>query len=231
VATYPCRELGGGGLLASEAGDGVDGLGGPFLLPQVPAAAGELDGLGGVGEPEPAGHGGDLEHTAFFAAVAPAALAVRGGDLPLAPGPGTPPGWARPRPAAPAHQREGCEDAPARERSGMMTRQARSPVVVMRHRQSRDLGNRARTALNTPRPAPRSSTGHHAALPGPWPAGDRHHRPHALSSRGGAGEIHPVARRESRSSTPGVNVYRTACQSTTSHDVSCHQTQLPRNRP
>src|SRR5262249_48172544 len=71
VAAYPSGELGGGGLAGGQAGDGVAGFGGPsFLAGQWPAAAPDLDGLGGVREGDPSGHGGHFEGAPFGAAVA-----------------------------------------------------------------------------------------------------------------------------------------------------------------
>ena len=58
------------GLGGGQRGDRVDGLAGPFLLAADPAAAHDLDGLGGVREGQPGGHGGDLHDTALVAAVA-----------------------------------------------------------------------------------------------------------------------------------------------------------------
>ena len=55
---------------------------GPFLLPEVPAAAGDLDGLGGVGEAQPACDGSDLEGAVLVAAVAAAAPQVQPVGMP-----------------------------------------------------------------------------------------------------------------------------------------------------
>lgn len=75
------REFGRAGLGSGQRRDRVDGLTGPFLLPCQLAAAGDLDGLGGVRERQPGGHGGDFE--------------------------GSAPGPARPGPAARAGMRAG----------------------------------------------------------------------------------------------------------------------------
>ena len=59
-----------------------DGLAGPFLLPAEPAAAHDLDGLGGVREGQPGGHGGDFQGAALSPAVSPLTGDAAGRDLP-----------------------------------------------------------------------------------------------------------------------------------------------------
>ena len=70
VAADPGGELGGGGLVGVQAGDGVDGDGPPLPAVQGPDPAGEADGLGGVREGEPGGDGRGLEGAVLLAAVA-----------------------------------------------------------------------------------------------------------------------------------------------------------------
>lgn len=68
VVANQLRELGRGGLVGGQAGDGVDGLdGGPAGL-AVGAAALDLDGLAGAGE-EQVVHGGDLDAADLEASV------------------------------------------------------------------------------------------------------------------------------------------------------------------
>ncbi|MFD5071906.1 hypothetical protein ACFWNC_28870 [Streptomyces sp. NPDC058369] len=62
-------ELGGGGLLGGEAGEGVDGLDGGIAGLAVGAPALDLDGLTGAGQ-EQVVHGGHLDPTDHAAAVA-----------------------------------------------------------------------------------------------------------------------------------------------------------------
>ena len=65
VAADDGGEFGGAGLGGGQRRDREDGLTGPILLPGQLAAADELEGLGGVGEGQPGGHGGDLEGAAL----------------------------------------------------------------------------------------------------------------------------------------------------------------------
>ena len=82
VAADDGREPGRAGLGGGQRGDRIDGLAGPFLLPAGPAAAHDLDGLGGVREGQPGGHGGDFEGAALIAAVATPAGVMGDWDLP-----------------------------------------------------------------------------------------------------------------------------------------------------
>jgi len=82
VAADPGGELGGGGLVGVQAGDGVNGDGPPPAAVQRPDLAGQADGLGGVREAEPGGDGRGLEGAVLLAAVAPAVLAGRDRDAP-----------------------------------------------------------------------------------------------------------------------------------------------------
>jgi hypothetical protein len=82
VAADPGGELGGGGLVGVQAGDGVNGDGPPPPAVQRPDLAGQADGLGGVREAEPGGDGRGLEDAVLLAAVAPAVLAGRDRDAP-----------------------------------------------------------------------------------------------------------------------------------------------------
>ena len=67
VAADDGRERGRAGLGDSERGDGVAGLAGP--LPFHFAAAHDLDGLGGAGEGQAPGHGGDFQGAPLGTAV------------------------------------------------------------------------------------------------------------------------------------------------------------------
>src|SRR6266498_4450646 len=69
----PVGEAGGAGLGGGEAGDGVHGHGAPPPAGKWPDAAGDADGLGGVGEVQ-ASHGGGLQ----AADLDPAVPAVAG---------------------------------------------------------------------------------------------------------------------------------------------------------
>ena len=71
----PGGELGRGGLVGVQAGDGVDGDGPPPPAVQGADAAGEADGLGGVREGQPGGDGDGLEGAVLVAAVAAVVLA------------------------------------------------------------------------------------------------------------------------------------------------------------
>jgi hypothetical protein len=61
-------EVGGAGLVGGQVGDRVDGDGAPAFLAQAAGAAGDSDGLGGVGERQ-AGDGDDLQAADLVAAV------------------------------------------------------------------------------------------------------------------------------------------------------------------
>ena len=57
VAADPDRELGWRGLAGGQRGDGVAGLGAPSAAGDAAGPAGDLDGLGGVGEKQARGDG------------------------------------------------------------------------------------------------------------------------------------------------------------------------------
>jgi hypothetical protein len=85
VAADDGRELGRAGLGDSERGDGVAGLGGN--LPFHFAAAHDPDGLGGAGEGQAPGHGGDFQGAPLGAAVPAFPLGIGGRHV--APGQGS----------------------------------------------------------------------------------------------------------------------------------------------
>jgi hypothetical protein len=69
--------------VGGQAGDGVAGLGRPRRgLVQWPAAAPDLDGLGGVGEGDPGGHRGGVEGAPLGPAMAFLPGVEGGPDLP-----------------------------------------------------------------------------------------------------------------------------------------------------
>src|SRR5579859_640812 len=89
VAADEAGKVGGPGLDDGQRGDRVDRLGGPFLavLPgQWPAAAHDLDGLGGVGEGQPGRDRGDFQGAPFSAAVAFVSRPAGDRDVPPAAG-------------------------------------------------------------------------------------------------------------------------------------------------
>jgi len=73
-----------GRLDGGQRGDRIDGLGGPLLAVQRPAAADDPEGLGRVREGQAGGHGGDLHGAPLRAPVAPFAGGMS--DRDLAPG-------------------------------------------------------------------------------------------------------------------------------------------------
>ena len=85
VAADDPGQFGGPCLDDGQRGDHVDRLGRPLLavLPgQLPSAAHDLDGLGGVGEGQSGRYGGDLQGSPFGAPVAFLAGLAGDGDLP-----------------------------------------------------------------------------------------------------------------------------------------------------
>jgi hypothetical protein len=84
VAADDGLELGGAGLGHRQRRHRVAGLGRP--LPVHFPAAGDLDGLGGAGEGQAGGHGGDFQGAPLGAAVPAFGLGI--GDRNLAPGQG-----------------------------------------------------------------------------------------------------------------------------------------------
>jgi len=81
VPTDEVGQAGGAGLGVGEAGDGLDrhGRAPPGMVAQVAGGAGDLEDLGGVGEPEMVDRDG-LEGAELDAAVAAVAGAVQLGD-------------------------------------------------------------------------------------------------------------------------------------------------------
>jgi len=69
VPADPLLQLGDGGLAEGQAGDGVAGGSLPSSAGQRPGPAGDPDGLRGVGERQPGGHGDDLQDTVLLPAV------------------------------------------------------------------------------------------------------------------------------------------------------------------
>ena len=70
----------GAGLVVGQAGDGVDDRGPPPAGAKLTGLAGDLDDLGGVGEPEPADRDG-FEGAQLDAAVPPVTGAVQCWDV------------------------------------------------------------------------------------------------------------------------------------------------------
>src|SRR5918997_1145024 len=77
VSAHPSGQLGCGGLVGGQTGHGVGDLGGPLVGSRPSGLAGDLDGLAGMREQDPAAHGDNLDAALGAPAVSAAALDVK----------------------------------------------------------------------------------------------------------------------------------------------------------
>ena len=81
VSAHPSGQLGCGGLVGGQTGYGVGDLGGPLVGSRPSGLAGDLDGLAGMREQDPAAHGDNLDAAFGDPAVSPAALGGNDGHI------------------------------------------------------------------------------------------------------------------------------------------------------